>query len=68
MAEQDALLTVRQLAAYLNFSISGIRSRVRKRQLPYIRVGNTNTLRFSKRAIDEMLDAGSVPAKGGVRS
>ena len=65
MAEQDALLTVQQLAAYLNFSMWGIRSRVRKRQLPYIRVGNTSTLRFSKRAIDEMLAAGSVAAEGG---
>lgn len=44
------VLTVKDLAKYLNCSVSSIRSLVRNKEIPFFRIGSK--LNFNKEAID----------------
>ncbi len=47
------IFTVKELADYLQCSVSSIRTLVRKKQIPYFRIGSK--LNFNKEAVDNWI-------------
>ena len=47
------IFTVKEVANYLNCSVSSIRTLVRKKEIPYFRIGSK--LNFNKEAVDNWI-------------
>jgi len=67
------LMTVRELAAYLNITESAIYKMVNRNELPVVRLGaNGRTLRFRREQIEEWIHASECgwrkPADGVART
>lgn len=59
-------MTSQQCAAYLGLTARGLSDKVRRRQIPFTRLGDTprSPLRFDVDAIDAWMDERSVPVGG----
>ena len=58
----NKLLTVEEVAEFLNVKISWVRSAVFRREIPHVKVGNL--VRFRERDLREWLEKNSVPRRG----
>ena len=52
------LLTIEEVAEYLNVKVSWVRSAIFRREIPYLKVGNL--VRFSAKELHEWIEKNSV--------
>ena len=56
----EKLMTAKQLADYLNLTVKSVYERVQRHALPFIRIGDSRTVRFKRSDIEKMIEDGSV--------
>ncbi|HUT02451.1 MAG TPA: helix-turn-helix domain-containing protein [bacterium] len=55
------LMTAGEVADYLRLSVKSIYERVQRHALPFVRIGDSRTIRFRRKDMEEMIKDGHVP-------